>query len=45
MIEVWTTRVLMVLFSVYIVISCVHSFNVSESAREDDMSINRYGED
>lgn len=32
----------MAIFFLYLAVSCIHSFNVSESVRADDMSINRY---
>lgn len=35
----------MVVIVALFVISGIHSFNVSEQEREDDMSINRYGEE
>lgn len=45
MIRVYAEAFFMALVALSIIVSCVHSFSVSEEARADDISINRYGED
>ena len=45
MIRLYCEAAFMVLFALYLVVSCIHSFNVPEEVRAADMSINRYIED
>lgn len=42
MTRVYLEAFFMALIAGLIVVGCVHSFNVSESVRADDKSINRY---
>mgnify|MGYP001612001885 CR=1 FL=1 len=45
MIRLYLEALFMAVIAISIILSSIHSFNTSEQMREDEVSINRYGED